>query len=56
MWCRDCTACAVRVETGVTNPFEGRVAPLVAHFSGQRKLSKKGIAGLRRLLDELGDG
>jgi len=35
--------------------FDGRVAPLVAHFSEQRKLSKKDIAELRRLLQELGD-
>ena len=35
--------------------FGGRVAPLVAHFSEQRKLSKKDIAELRRLLQELDD-
>jgi predicted transcriptional regulator len=35
--------------------FEGRVAPLVAHFSEQRKLSKRDIAELRRLLQELDD-
>lgn len=35
--------------------FGGRVAPLVAHFSEQRKLSKKDIAELRKLLKELGD-
>ena len=35
--------------------FEGRVAPLVAHFSEQRKLSKKDIAELRQLLRELDD-
>ncbi|MGC1547613.1 MAG: BlaI/MecI/CopY family transcriptional regulator [Rhodanobacter sp.] len=35
--------------------FEGRVAPLVAHFSEQRKLSKKDIAELRKLLQELDD-
>ncbi|MCX7513753.1 BlaI/MecI/CopY family transcriptional regulator [Frateuria sp. STR12] len=35
--------------------FGGRVAPLVAHFSEQRKLSKKDIAELRRLLQELED-
>jgi len=33
--------------------FGGRVAPLVAHFSEQRKLSKKDIAELRKLLEEL---
>lgn len=31
--------------------FDGRVAPLVAHFSEHRKLSKKDIAELRALLD-----
>jgi predicted transcriptional regulator len=35
--------------------FGGRVAPLVAHFSEQRKLSKKDIAQLRKLLQELDD-
>jgi predicted transcriptional regulator len=35
--------------------FEGRVAPLVAHFSEQRKLTKKDIAELRKLLKELDD-
>jgi BlaI family penicillinase repressor len=33
--------------------FDGRVAPLVAHFSKQRKLSKKDIADLKRLIEEL---
>ena len=35
--------------------FEGRVAPLVAHFSEHRKLSRKDIADLRKLLEELDD-
>jgi BlaI family penicillinase repressor len=35
--------------------FGGRVAPLVAHFSRQKNLSKKDIAELKRLLQELGD-
>lgn len=33
--------------------FDGRVAPLVAHFSQHRKLSKKDIAELRRLVEAL---
>lgn len=33
--------------------FDGRVAPLVAHFSEQRKLSKKDLAELKRLIEEL---
>lgn len=33
--------------------FGGRVAPLVAHFSERDKLSKKDIAELRRLIDEI---
>lgn len=33
--------------------FDGRVAPLVAHFSQQQKLSGKDIAELRKLLDEM---
>jgi predicted transcriptional regulator len=35
--------------------FDGRVAPLVAHFSTQRKLGKKDIADLKRLIQELDD-
>lgn len=35
--------------------FGGRVAPLVAHFSEHRKLSKKDIAELKKLLRELDD-
>lgn len=35
--------------------FDGRVAPLVAHFSAQRKLSRKDIAELRELLEGLDD-
>jgi predicted transcriptional regulator len=35
--------------------FGGRVAPLVAHFSEQRKLSAKDVAELRKLLKELDD-
>ena len=33
--------------------FGGRVAPLVAHFSEQRKLGKKDIAELKKLIEEL---
>lgn len=36
--------------------FGGRVAPLVAHFSQHRRLSKKDIAELRKLLEEIDDG
>lgn len=36
--------------------FDGRVAPLVAHFSEQGKLSKKDIADLKRLIKELDNG
>ena len=35
--------------------FGGRVAPLVAHFSEQRKLSKKDISEIKRLIAELDD-
>ena len=35
--------------------FNGRVAPLVAHFSAQRKLSKRDIVELKRLIAELDD-
>lgn len=36
--------------------FGGRVAPLVAHFSERRRLSKKDVAELRKLLEDLDDG
>lgn len=36
--------------------FGGRVAPLVAHFSERRKLSRKDIAELKKLIEELDDG
>ena len=36
--------------------FEGRVAPLVAHFSRHRKLDQADIAELRKLLEEIDDG
>lgn len=35
--------------------FDGRVAPLVAHFSQHRKLTTEDVAELRRLLEELDD-
>ncbi len=35
--------------------FGGRVAPLVAHFSKQRKLTKKDVAELKRHIAELDD-
>lgn len=35
--------------------FDGRVAPLVAHFSEQRKLSPKDIEELKRLIVGLDD-
>ena len=33
--------------------FDGRVAPLVAHFSERSKLTKKDIAEIRALIDEI---
>lgn len=42
--------------TGFLNRlYGGRVAPLVAHFSQQRKLSKNDIADLKRLIQGLDD-
>lgn len=35
--------------------FDGRVAPLVAHFSQHRKLGAEDVAQLRQLLKELDD-
>lgn len=36
--------------------FGGRIAPLVSHFSQQKKLSRKDIEDLKRLIQELEDG
>jgi len=36
--------------------FGGRVAPLVAHFSNHRRLSKRDLAELRRLIEEIDRG
>jgi len=33
--------------------FDGRLAPMVAHFSTHQKLSKKEIAELKRLIEKL---
>jgi predicted transcriptional regulator len=35
--------------------FDGRIAPLVAHFSEQKELSKSDLDELRRLIRELDD-
>lgn len=35
--------------------FDGRVAPLVAHFSEQRKLTRRDITELKRLIKDLHD-
>lgn len=40
-------------ESLLSRLFDGRVAPLVAHFSQHRKLSTEDIAELRRLVDAL---
>ena len=36
--------------------FDGRLAPLIAHFTETRKLSRKDIADVKRLLEELDNG
>jgi predicted transcriptional regulator len=42
-------------ESFVARLFEGRVAPLVAHFSKHRRLTKKDLADLKRLIAEIDD-
>lgn len=42
-------------ESLLSRLFDGRVAPLVAHFSRHRKLTEDDIAELRRLLETLDD-
>ena len=36
--------------------FDGRVAPLVAHFGRHGKLSKRDIAELKRMIADMDDG
>jgi len=36
--------------------FDGRLAPLVSHFSRRQQLSRRDIAELKQLIEELGDG
>lgn len=36
--------------------FGGRIAPLVAHFSAHRKLTRRDLAELRQLIKEIDDG
>lgn len=36
--------------------FAGRIAPLAAHFSRHGKLTKRDVADLKRLIEELDDG
>jgi predicted transcriptional regulator len=36
--------------------FDGKLAPLVAHFSQREKLTDEDVAELRRLLERLDDG
>ena len=36
--------------------FDGRLAPLVSHFSERRRLSPEDIADLKRLIQEIEDG
>jgi predicted transcriptional regulator len=45
----------VTAESGslVDRLFGGRIAPLVAHLSGHRKLSKKDVAELKKLIEDL---
>lgn len=43
--------------TGVIDRlFGGRVAPLVAHFSEQRKLTRADVEELRKLIEDFDDG
>lgn len=42
-------------EQFIERVFEGRVAPLVAHFSERGQLSPQDIAELRRLIGEMSD-
>jgi BlaI family transcriptional regulator, penicillinase repressor len=43
-------------KTLIDRLFDGRIAPLVAHFSEHKKLSKKDIAELKQLIEEIDHG
>ncbi|WP_339825711.1 BlaI/MecI/CopY family transcriptional regulator [uncultured Arenimonas sp.] len=43
-------------ESLVDRLFGGRVAPMVAHFTESGRLSKKDLAELRKLLEDIDDG
>jgi predicted transcriptional regulator len=43
-------------ETMLQRLFGGRLAPLVAHFGSQQKLSPADVAELRKLIDKFDDG
>ena len=43
-------------ESLVDRLFGGRIAPMVAHFTERGRLSRKDLAELRRLLEDLDDG
>ena len=36
--------------------FDGRLAPLVAHFTETRRLSRRDVAEVKRLLEDLDEG
>lgn len=36
--------------------FDGRLAPLVAHFARHRRLDRRDLAELKRLIEEMDDG
>jgi len=40
----------------VERVFDGRLAPLIAHFTETHKLSRKDLAEVKRLLEDLDDG
>lgn len=46
---------AAQSESLLDRVFGGRVAPLVAHFAEQRKLSRKDLAELKQLIAEIDD-
>jgi predicted transcriptional regulator len=46
---------AAQSESLLDRVFGGRVAPLVAHFAGQRKLTRKDLDELKQLIAEIDD-
>lgn len=53
---RSAEAVVAESESLLDRLFGGRVAPMVAHFTERGRLSKRDLAELRKLLENVDDG